>query len=300
MAGFKLLTYFSPTTPRAGVLIGETVFDAEELLAGHGFVDTTTTLGLLRQWSNCLPVLNKLSETHPPLVGTAISSIKLAAPILYPGAIFCVASNYYDHSREMNPEKEPAKEGKEPYFFLKAPAHTTIGPGSPIRLPTVSKQVDWEIELGVVIGREASAMTVDNAMSCVAGYTIMNDLSLRDLGRRKDWPFVSDWLGQKVFEGSAPMGPWIVPADEIKDLHSVPLKLWVNDSLMQNATTENMVFSVAEQIEYLSRRLTLRPGDVIATGTPAGVGKPRGIFLKSGDHVRMEIGGIGSMEHPVI
>ncbi len=300
MAGFKLLTYLSSTTPRAGVLIGDTVFDAEELLAGHDLVDTSTTLGLLRQWSNCLPVLNELSETRPSLAGMAVSSIKLAAPILYPGAIFCVASNYYDHSREMNPEKEPTKEGKQPYFFLKPPAHTTIGPGAPIRLPTVSKQVDWEIELGVVIGREASALTVSNAMSCVAGYTIINDLSLRDLGRRKDWPFVSDWLGQKVFEGSAPMGPWIVPADEITDLQNVPLKLWVNDSLMQNATTANMVFSVAEQIEYLSRRLTLRPGDVIATGTPAGVGKPRGIFLKSGDRVRMEIGGIGTMNHSVL
>jgi 2-keto-4-pentenoate hydratase/2-oxohepta-3-ene-1,7-dioic acid hydratase in catechol pathway len=300
MARFKLLTYSAGGTPRAGIAVGETVYDAAELLAGSGLQDPGTTLGLLRQWSKALPLLERASAGALPASGKPLSGVELRAPILYPGSIFCIASNYYDHAREMNPEREPTREGKQPYFFLKPPVHTVIGPNEPIRVPGVSSQLDWEIELGAVIGEDVENLTLDNAMKCVAGYTIVNDLSLRDLGRRKDWAFVSDWFGQKVFEGAAPMGPWIVPASEIPDLSDVALKLWVNDELMQNSSTKNMIFNLPEQIEYLSRRMTLRPGDVIATGTPAGVGRPRGIYLKPGDRIRMEIAGIGSTENPVV
>jgi 2,4-didehydro-3-deoxy-L-rhamnonate hydrolase len=199
----------------------------------------------------------------------------------------------------MDPRRNVTREGKQPYFFLKPSLHTTVGPDEPIRIPRVTQKLDWEVELAVVVGRAAANLTVENAFSCIAGYTIVNDLSCRDLAKRDDWQFVSDWFGQKVFDTSMPMGPWITPAQDIADPQNLALKLWLNDELQQNANTGGMIFNIAEQIEYVSRRLTLRPGDVIATGTPGGVGAPRGLFLKSGDVIRVEIEGIGSMHNPV-
>ena len=133
------------------------------------------------------------------------------------------------------------------------------------------------------------------------GYTCMNDLSARDLSRRADWPrFGVDWFGHKNFETAAPMGPWITPADQIADIYACQLRLWVNEEKMQDTLIADLIFNIAELIEYLSRRMTLFPGDVIATGTPSGVGRPRGIFLKPGDKVRVEISGVGTLENPVV
>jgi len=300
MPVFKLLTYLRDGRPRSGVAIGEHAYDAAELLKGRDLVAPDTTLGLLEEWDKVLPLLDRVAADPPAsLARIPLAEVTLKAPILFPGAFFCAAANYYSHSREMNPNRVVTREGKQPYFFLKPARHTTIGPNELIRLPSVSRKVDWEIELAAVIGRRATGLTIENALSCVAGYTIVNDLSARDLAKRDDWQFVSDWFGQKVFETSMPMGPWIVPAAAIPDPQNVTLKLWVNGELQQNAMTSDMLFSLAEQIEYVSRRLELRPGDVIATGTPAGVGAPRGLFLKSNDIVRMEIGGIGAMENRV-
>ncbi len=170
-----------------------------------------------------------------------------------------------------------------------------------LRIPHVAKKVDWEAELGVVIGRYGRNMTQANARDIVAGYTICNDVSARDLGRRgEEWPdFVTDWLGHKTFETSAPIGPWIIPVSAIPDPYKLKIDLWVNDTHMQDAEAGMMVFNIEEQIEYLSARMTLRPGDLIATGTPGGVGGGRGIFLQPGDKVRITIGGIGELVNPV-
>ncbi len=160
--------------------------------------------------------------------------------------------------------------------------------------------MDWELELGAVIGKPAKNLSTEEALSCVAGYTILNDVSARDLARRTDWPFVTDWFGQKTFDDAMPMGPWIVPARQIGDPQDLTLKTWINGTLMQDSNTSDMIFSLAEQIEYLTRRVTLYPGDVVATGTPAGVGSTRGQFLRPGDVIQMEIGKIGSFTTPVI
>jgi len=299
MTEFKLVTYSADGKMRAGILVGDKVLDAAEAVASAGLAEPGTVLGLLRQWDKALPALEAAAGRASG--GRALAGLRLEAPIQVPGAYFCAAANYYDHFKEMNPDREFKKEGKECYFFLKSGAHTTFGPQDPIRLPSSSKQIDWEIELGVVIGRPARNLSVANAMSCIAGYTICNDLSARDLGRRADWPqFASDWFGQKVFDKSMGLGPAILPAKFVADPYKLPMKLWVNNDLMQNSVAGQMVFNIAEQIEYISRRLTLQPGDVIATGTPAGVGRPRGIFLKAGDTVKLEIGGIGSMESKVV
>jgi 2-keto-4-pentenoate hydratase/2-oxohepta-3-ene-1,7-dioic acid hydratase in catechol pathway len=206
------------------------------------------------------------------------------------------------HAREMSAEgKGVDKTTTLPYFFLKSGPHCVIGPGDEIRLPRISKQVDWEGELAVVIGRRGRNIDAKDAMQHVAGYTIMNDLSARDLSRRPDWPrWGIDWFGHKNFDTAAPLGPWIAPADQVADPYQCHLQLWVNQEKMQDTLVSDLIFDIAEMIDYLSRRFTLLPGDVISTGTPSGVGRPRGIFLKPGDKVRIEISGVGTLENPVV
>jgi 2-keto-4-pentenoate hydratase/2-oxohepta-3-ene-1,7-dioic acid hydratase in catechol pathway len=169
--------------------------------------------------------------------------------------------------------------------------------------PHGSQRLDWEIEMVVVIGTTARCVPVENALEHVAGYTIANDLSARDLSTRPEIheaiPFRTDWTAHKCFDGSLPCGPWITPASQISDPQQLDLKLWVNDQLMQDSNTGQMVYSVAQQIAKLSINKTLYPGDMILTGTPAGVGAGRGVFLKSGDKVRMAIGGIGELRHSI-
>jgi 2-keto-4-pentenoate hydratase/2-oxohepta-3-ene-1,7-dioic acid hydratase in catechol pathway len=232
---------------------------------------------------------------------------KLDAPILYPGALFCAGANYWDHLEEMaeiakrTTGKAPSMtKAAEPWFFMKTTASSIIGTNTPARLPSFSKQVDWEAELGVVIGRTTRNITETRAFDAIAGYLIVNDLSARDLMKREGTPFIYDWVGQKCFEDAAPMGPWFTPAAYIADPNDMPIKLWVNGVLKQNSNTGRMVHGIAEQVAYLSRHFTLNPGDVIATGTPAGVGMPRGEFLKVGDEVRIEIGGCGQLTNTMV
>jgi 2-keto-4-pentenoate hydratase/2-oxohepta-3-ene-1,7-dioic acid hydratase in catechol pathway len=176
-----------------------------------------------------------------------------------------------------------------------------IGPDDEIKLPALSSMVDWEAEFAVVIGKPGKNISVETAFEHVAGYTIMNDLSARDQGKRDDWPrFGVDWFGHKNFDTSAPMGPWITPADQIADPYECRMKLWVNQDEMQNEVISDLIFDIAEQIEWVSRRFNLLPGDVFSTGTPSGVGRPRGIFLKPGDTVRITVDGIGELTNPVV
>jgi 2-keto-4-pentenoate hydratase/2-oxohepta-3-ene-1,7-dioic acid hydratase in catechol pathway len=159
----------------------------------------------------------------------------------------------------------------------------------------------WQPFDSLSTGRRARNVALADAMKYVAGYTVMNDVSLRDLSRRPDWPrWNIDWFGHKNFETGAPMGPWIVPASQVPDPYACRLETWVNQERMQDTLVADLIFNVAELIEYLSRRMTLLPGDVIATGTPSGVGRPRGIFLKPGDRVRVTISGIGTIDNPVV
>ena len=159
--------------------------------------------------------------------------------------------------------------------------------------------MDWEVELAAVIGRPAKNVSRDKALGHVAGYTIANDLSARDRGNRAGIsdtsPFKSDWTKHKSFDGSCPLGPWIVPAADLGDPQNLGLKLWVNDVLKQDSNTKDMIFDLSEQIEQLSSGMTLHPGDLILTGTPAGVGSARGEFLAAGDVVKLWIGRIGTL-----
>ena len=300
MAEYRLLTYRDGNKPVAGVLVGDRVYPAAALLYGVG-VDTSSVKALLGTWTKTHGALAKAAGKVKPANGKPLRRVKLLAPVLYPDGLFCAGANYWDHMEEMaraqgrTVDRSTRPDG--PWFFLKTSTHSIIGPDVPAKLPARSRQVDWEAELGVVIGKTVRNLPVEHALSAVAGYTIVNDLSARDLMMRKDRPPVMayDWIGQKCFDDASPMGPWITPAAFLKNAGNLSIKLWVNGVLKQNSNTNQLIHTVAEQVSWLSEQLTLRPGDVIATGTPAGVGMPRGEFLKKGDIVKIEIEGCGTL-----
>ena len=303
---YKLLSYESGRTARAGVLVADAMFDAAKVtgVAGHASV-----LGVLDDWSRARRLLGQAAKRLEAgrARGIPLKRVKLLAPVLYPGNIYCAGANYTDHMAEMAraqgqaPGPNMKELGEKPWHFVKSSKSSVVGPGARVKLPVYSQMVDWEVELAAVIGRAARDVSVDKALDYVAGYTIANDLSARDVMRRDKNPATSpfhyDWLSQKCFDGACPLGPWIVPASDIPYPQNLALKLWVNDTMMQDSHTGRMIFSTAEQIAMLSSRVTLNPGDLILTGTPAGVGMPRRTFLKAGDTVKLWIEGIGELSH---
>ena len=303
MAGYKLAMYQSDQGPRAGLLVDDMVFDAAKLTRRP---DYATVLDILNGWRTAQGILKKAAANRAKRKGRPLGRVKLLAPVLWPSAIYCAGANYADHVAEMNkahgrpPEPDPHTLGLESWHFIKA-SRSVANPGATIKISDYSKQMDWEAELAAVIGRPAKHVPLDKALGFVAGYTIANDLSARDRGRRPHVsdtsPFKADWVAHKSFDGSCPLGPWIVPASEIPDPQNLAIKLWVNGAIKQDSNTAKMIFSLAEQIAHLSSRLTLHPGDLILTGTPAGVGAGRGEFLKTGDVVKIWIERIGSISN---
>lgn len=265
-------------------------------------------LDLLRNWSESSVRLRQIARgaRHGDVKSSLpLSDVQLLAPILFPGTIFCAGANYKDHVAEMSkalklpPEPDPHELGLNPWHFLKASAQCVRGTGSRVALPKYSRKVDWEAEIAVVIGTECREVSIEHALDHVAGLTIANDLSARDHLKREgiapESPFKFDWMSQKCFDGAMPLGPWICPLEEAGDLGNLGIRLWVNDELMQDSSSSNLIFSMAEQIAHLSTRLTLMPGDVIATGTPAGCGAARGRFLQPGDRVRVWVQNVGEL-----
>jgi len=226
--------------------------------------------------------------------GVAPVTAALRAPLTYPGKILCAGANYYDHMAEMG-FPGVKKETQRLFFFFKPPKNAVVGPGAAIPMPRNTKKYDWEIELAAVIGKTARYVSVENALSHIAGYTVAIDLSARDFNQAPEQFYKFDWVAGKATDGACPMGPWIVPASTFKDVQNIPLKLSVNGAVKQDSNTSQMIFSIAEQIARASELMTLDPGDVILTGTPAGVGVPKGTFLNPGDTVDAEIEGIGKL-----
>ncbi len=211
-------------------------------------------------------------------------------PIDRPQKIVCVGLNYSDHAEEQGvalPER--------PILFAKWP-NTLIGPGEPIVVPAISQQVDYEAELGVVIGQRVKGASADNALDAVAGYVCVNDVSARDLQFAD-----GQWVRGKSPDTFCPVGPRLVPASEIPDPQALGIRAVLNGETMQESTTANMVFGVAEIIAFVSQAITLEPGDLIATGTPAGVGAFRDppVFMQPGDEITIEIDGVGALTNAV-
>jgi 2-keto-4-pentenoate hydratase/2-oxohepta-3-ene-1,7-dioic acid hydratase in catechol pathway len=294
---YRLVTYAADSGPRAGLVIGEEVFDAAALTTAGD----ATVLGILEDW----PAAQARLAKAVPGKGRALADTRLLAPIRWPSAIYCAGANYADHAAEMAraqnrpPPPDPHTLGLKPWHFIKAGRSTLAAPGETVAITGLSQTMDWEIELAAVIGRPAKNVSLAQALDHVAGYTIANDLSARDMGRRTgvpdDSPFKFDWVAHKNFDGACPLGPWIVPAGDIPDPQNLGLKLWVNDVVKQDSNTCKMIFSIAEQIAHLSSRITLNPGDVVLTGTPSGVGAARKEFLKAGDEVKLWVEHIGTL-----
>jgi 2-keto-4-pentenoate hydratase/2-oxohepta-3-ene-1,7-dioic acid hydratase in catechol pathway len=283
MSSYLLVTYQSEKGPRAGVAVGDKLFDAAALTRKAAYV---SMLDILNDWTSAKGTLKKAAAgaAKSKLKSRPLAKAKLLAPVLWPSAIYCAGANYSDHMEEMAklqglpPSPDPHEVGLKPWHFIKA-SRTVTGDKASVKLPAASKAVDWEAELGAVIGRTAKNVSLDKALDYVAGYTIANELSARDLGRRDQVPdaipFKWDWVGQKCFDDACPLGPWIVPASNIKDPQKLGIKLWVNDVIKQDSNTGKMIFNLAEQLSHLSSRITLYPGDIILTGTPSGVGAAR-------------------------
>jgi len=220
-----------------------------------------------------------------------LAGATLCAPVPRPPAFLGIARNYADHIAEMGAER-PERQT----WFAKL-ATCVVGPGDAVEVPVASDMVDYEGELGVVIGTRCRHVPVERALEVVAGYTVVNDVSVRDWQRA-----TPTMLLGKGFDTHGPMGPWLVTADEVRDPQEITVRTWVNDELRQDGTTADMIFSCAEMIAHLSTVATLEPGTVLATGTPAGVGAaaspPR--WLVAGDTVTIEVGGIGTLTNPVV
>ena len=214
----------------------------------------------------------------------------MSLPIERPGKIVCVGLNYRDHAEEQGTALPQA-----PLLFAKWP-NTLIGPGDAIVIPSITKQVDYEAELGVVIGERVRGVSEENALEAVRGYLCLNDVSARDLqfGDKQ-------WTRGKSPDTFCPIGPALVPASEVPDPQALAIRAIVNGQVLQDSSTSNMIFTVAEIIAYVSQAITLEPGDLIATGTPAGVGAFRDppIWLQPGDEVTIEIEGLGALTNPV-
>jgi 2-keto-4-pentenoate hydratase/2-oxohepta-3-ene-1,7-dioic acid hydratase in catechol pathway len=205
-----------------------------------------------------------------------------------------LGANYLDHMHEDAGYADFDKASKIPVLFMKPPTTAIVGSGASVPYPVQTQKFDWEIELAVVIGKRATRLTVENAMSCIAGYTVGIDLSARDWQFHEKHLVKFDLFGGKAFDSSNPLGPCIVPADQI-NANDLQLTLKVNGEVKQHARTSLMIWNIAEQLAAITEHVTLEPGDIVMTGTPSGVGLKSGTFLKPGDKLDAEIEGIGHL-----
>jgi 2-keto-4-pentenoate hydratase/2-oxohepta-3-ene-1,7-dioic acid hydratase in catechol pathway len=308
MTNYALVSFAAGSQIRPGLVLEGVVYD---LAAASGHPADTSMLGVLADWPAAQERIQAAIEraSSGRLAGQALGMCKILAPLPVPGTLFCAGANYSDHVAEMakvaniEPDPDPHSLGIGSWHFIKS-SHSVIGPDDGIEIPSGSQRLDWEVELAAVIGLKTRNIPLERALTCVAGYMIANDLSARDLSRRNGIaahsPFRFDWLAHKSFDTACPLGPWIIPARQIADPQNLAISLSVNGEMKQNSNTSQMIFTIAEQIADLSRRLTLWPGDIILTGTPAGVGSACGQFLKSGDRVSARIAGIGELNNVVL
>ena len=277
----KLIRFGEAGQEKPGVIINEEYFDVsglvadynEEFFAGDGIDQLKEAVK-----TASLPVVDK--------------NVRLGAALARPSKIICIGLNYKDHAAETN-----AAIPTEPIVFFKATS-AIVGPNDDLEIPKNSKKTDWEVELAVVIGKKAKYVSEEEAHNHIAGYVLHNDYSEREFQLERN----GQWVKGKSCDTFAPIGPFMATPDEIEDVHNLRLWLTVNGRTLQNGNTSNMIFNVPYIVHYLSQFMTLLPGDVITTGTPAGVGlgqKPEPWYLKPGDVVELGIDGLGSSKQQV-
>jgi 2-keto-4-pentenoate hydratase/2-oxohepta-3-ene-1,7-dioic acid hydratase in catechol pathway len=270
--------------PEAGVLSGDRVIS----LAPAGFADL---IAVLAAGETARTKVNEYSRSAPSNSIFPLDSVRLLAPIPRPPKLICIGLNYRDHAAETHNEIP-----KVPTVFAKF-SNVVIGPGDPIVLPRISQKPDYEAEFMFVIGTGGRRIAAADWQRHVFGYTIFNDVSARDFQSA-----TSQWMMGKTFDTFAPMGPHLVSADEIADPHALDISLRIGEEVLQHSNTRELIFKIPDLVEYISSVVTLEPGDVVATGTPAGVGftrkPPR--YLRAGDEVVVAIAGLGELRNPVI
>lgn len=280
----KLVTFTHANHTRVGAVVEDSIVDS----LGDSALPNTMP-AFLKAGEAALTAMRQLidSITHR----LPISEVKLEAPIPRPGKFLGVGLNYADHIEETGRVRP-----EYPTIFTKQ-STCVIGHGDAIHLPGVSDKLDYEVELAFVIGKRCRHVSVADAPGMIAGYTIVNDVTVRDWQNRSP-----TWTLGKSFDTHGPMGPWLVTADELKNPHQLALNTWIDDELRQSSNTRHMLFNCYELLSYLSQVMTLEPGDVISTGTPSGVGvkmQPRG-YMRAGQTARISIEGIGTLMNPVI
>ncbi len=280
----KLVTFTYKNATNVGAVIDDMVVDStgNEDIPG-------TMISFLSNGSAAIEAMRALIVSGNNRI--PLAHVKLQAPIPRPGKFLGISLNYAEHIAETKRDVP-----EYPTFFTKQ-SSCIIANGDAIHRPVVSEKLDYEGELAFVIGKRCKHVPLEKAHQVIAGYTIVNDVSVRD------WQIRSPtWMIGKSFDTHGPMGPWLVTSDEITDPHNLNIKTWVDDELRQNSNTRQMIVNCYEMVEYLSKAMTLEPGDVISTGTPSGVGvkmKPRG-YMKPGQTVTIEIENIGVLANPVI
>ncbi len=289
---WSLATFAQGEQAVAALEVGGVAYRLAPSLARVGLAGQDSVLGLFSDWSRSLTALNAAASQVQ--AADQITASNRLAPVLYPGKILCAGANYYDHLAEMG-MPGAKKEDQRLFFFMKPPRNAVVGEGKTVHMPINTQAFDWEVELALVIGKTARNVSVEQALSHVAAYTVAIDFSARDHNRAPETFYKLDWVAGKGHDTCCPMGPRLIPAHQFGDPQQAALKLAVNGALKQNGYAKDMIFSVAEQIATASRIMTLDPGDVLLTGTPAGVGVPHKTFLSVGDQVDADIEGIGRL-----
>ncbi len=315
------LVIFTPKTgpcpglPRAGAWLADAVYDLGALVGQLGWYENPLAVAEIMADDDALAKVRGIvarCEAGEAPDGTwwPLWDVRLEAPIARPGKLFALAGNYAEHIMESTSKKlqgtgVTGSDLATPRVFMKPPTNTVCAAGDPIIVGKGATFVDWEAEVGVIIGKPGKYISREDAMAHVGGITIVNDVSERELKiwdrpEDREWDKFFDWLNGKWCDSFAPMGPCAVPIGDIENVDRLALELWVNGELKQDGNTGQMIFKIPDILAYISSICTLHTGDVIATGTPSGVGHAQGIRLKPGDTVRIELEGVGVLENPVV
>ena len=290
-SGWALAT-ISADAPVACIEVAGRPYRLATALPRVGHAPVSGLIALFADWPRAHAALSAIARA--PDAADIVPEGPRLAPLLYPGKILCAGANYFDHLAEMG-MPGAKKQDQRLFFFMKPPRNAVVGEGASVRMPIGTNAFDWEVELAAVIGTRARNVSVDAALAHVAAYTVAIDFSARDHNRAPETFYRLDWVAGKANDTCCPLGPRLVPAQAIADPQDVGLKLWVNGALKQDGRSTDMIFTLAEQIATASRIMTLDPGDVLLTGTPAGVGAPKKTFLAVGDRVDAEIEHVGRL-----
>jgi len=312
-AAFKLATFEADGQERVGMLIDGQLLDVQQ---ANGYLQANAGVAALKLPGNMKALIEQSEATKPRLfqIANYISgriadldfgydpgTVAIKAPIKYPWNLLAAGQNYRAHAAEMGGATDIDPDKDNPFLFAKSPRSTIIDPGQPYVIPPARERIDWEGEFAIIVGSQAKNLTLDNAMDHVFGFTIVYDVSDRAAQSPVNGRYARDWFSGKSMDNAAPMGPYVVPKEFLPNYAKLSITTRVNGEIMQDSNTSYMIHDVERLLRYITSRMTLWPGDVIATGTPSGVGSGRKppVYLKAGDTVAIEIEGIGTLVTPI-